>query len=183
MTSSELLALLRASPEQGLREVVAAYAALAKKTVLQTGGGAVSAQDVEEIVNDVFYGVYTAREQIDETKGALSTYIILLARRRTVDRLRQNGGRVTVPLEEIASLSSGEAPETDAFSRETARRLAYAVAALGPPDSTIVFRRFYFDEDYKTIGKRLGMSANAAAKRCRRALRKLKKELKERDLL
>ena len=185
MTSSELLALLRASPEKGLREIVHAYGALVQKTVRQTGGGALTAQDVEELVNDVFYGVYTSREQIDETKGSLSTYIMLLARRRTVDRLRRTrfGEENALPLEENEFFASVQEPETDVLALESRKRLAETIAALGMPDSTTVMRRFYFDEDYRTIGRRLGMSANAVAKRCRKALKKLKKELKERDAI
>lgn len=180
MDRSDLLALLRLDPEKGIEAIIRAYGALAQKTVRQTGGDALSEEDREEIVSDVFYRVYVSRDRLDESKGTLASYVITLSRRCAIDRLRtktRRGGEA-LPLED-AVLPSPEDAETAVLKKEARQRLVSAVIALGEPDATIVFRRFYFAQSYAEIGLKLGLTENAVTKRCRRALEKLRRSLRE----
>lgn len=181
---SAQLHLLKNTPEQGIRAVIRAYAALSERTVRATLGRIALEEDVEELVSDVFAEVYRRRDSIDLSKGSLATYVVTLSRRKAVDHLRRNGQRlmVTFPLEEDVLSECGSEPQTVAEQQETYMELTNAVASLPEPERTIVFRRFCYGESYKEIGKRLGMRANAVNKRCLKALARLKNELQEGDL-
>jgi RNA polymerase sigma-70 factor (ECF subfamily) len=178
MTQSDMLALLRRDPERGLEAVVRAVGALALKTVRLTGGDALSPADAEEIVSDVFFRVYTSRDGIDESKGTLATFVITLAKRMTVDRLRARAHRqgAELPIDEAVLPAAADVEETVA-GREERQKLVEAIVSLGHPDSTIVFRRYYYGESYKAIGKKLGLSENAVNKRCLKALGRLRQHL------
>ena len=178
MTQPELLALLRRDPIKGIEKVISAFGALAEKTVRQTGVS--SEEDVEEILNDVFYSVYASREEIDPEKGSFASYVITLSRREAIDRLRKIAARKegTVPIEDLSFLPSSFSTAETAERKEQSRALTDALLALGEPDATILFRRFYYDESWKAIGKRLRMTENAVNKRAIRAMQKLRTMLK-----
>ena len=50
--------------------------------------------------------------------------------------------------------------------------------ALGEPETTILFRRYYYGESYAEIGKLVHLSENAVNKRCLKALQTLRKQMK-----
>lgn len=180
MTQTEMLAALQQDPKRGIGLVIRSYAALAEKTARSAGGTALTEADMEEIVSDVFFQIYESRDRLDPARGSLASFVITLARRRTVDLLRKRAGNAdTMPLPE--TLPAGTDVETEVLRNETSRRLANALIALGEPDATIVARRYYIGESYAAIGKRLGLSENAVNKRCLRALKKLRSVLEKGD--
>ena len=181
MTQTELLALFRSDKERGLEAIVSAYAALVGKTVRLTGGSALSPEDAEEIISDVFLAFYRSAEGFDEEKGRLSTFLITLARRKTVDRLRRRERFETQPLEEAATLLSPENVEETVLREEERERLTSALVALGEPDATILFRRYYLEESWAQIGRRVGLSENAVNQRALRAQKKLLAGMKGED--
>ena len=176
MTQTEMLELLQADPERGIRTVISAFSALSEKTILRLAGGVLRSEDVEELVSDVFLQVYRSRETISPEKGSLATFIITLSKRRATDALRRkrDPAKTPLPLEDAVLSDALESPEAAVLREETRRRLVRAIASLGPPDSTIVFRRYYYGESYAAIGKRLGMTENAVNKRCLKAKEKLR---------
>jgi RNA polymerase sigma-70 factor (ECF subfamily) len=52
-----------------------------------------------------------------------------------------------------------------------------AIEALGEPDSSIIFRKYYYGESSETIAKRLNMTESAVNTRTHRALKKLRELL------
>ena len=176
MTQTELLEFLRRDPEKGIRAVISAFSALSQKTILRLAGAVVTKEDLEELVGDVFFQVYKDRDVLDPKKGSLATYVITLSRRRAVDALRKRGdpAKTPLPLDEGLLSDAGQSPEDRVLGEEQRRRLVAAIGSLGPPDSTIVYRRYYLGETYAQIGKRLGLTKNAANKRGVKALKKLR---------
>lgn len=180
MTQPELLALLESEPEKGMRELINRYSALLYKTVYHIVGNSARAQDVEELVSDVFFGVYTSRETIDPEKGGIAAFLITLSKRRAIDFLRKNGKteNLLLPLDDEMIQKGGADTLAEVEEREQRQALLNAVIALGHPESTIIFRKFFYGETYEQIGKKLKMSKNAVNKRYLKALKKLKNEMK-----
>ena len=56
--------------------------------------------------------------------------------------------------------------------------LLNGILSLGEPDSTIIYRKFFYGEKYGEIGNKLGLSENAVNKRYLRAIEKLSQILK-----
>ena len=49
-----------------------------------------SAEDIEEVVSDVFITFYNQIESVDLSKGSLASYIMVIAKRKAVDRFRKS---------------------------------------------------------------------------------------------
>lgn len=174
MTQEEVLALMKSDSEKGMYVVTRQYMALVYKTVLGKLSSACSMEDIEETVSDVFLDFYKNYESVDLTKGSLTSFLMMLAQRRAVDVfrkvMRQKNIDTLVSEEEN---KNAECTENTALKNEERNFLISGILNLGEPDSTIIFRKFYFGEKYDEIGKRLGLSANAVNKRYLRSIEKL----------
>ena len=65
---------------------------------------------------------------------------------------------------------------------ELRREVIQAVQNLGEPDSSIIFRKYYYGESSKQIAKALGLSVSNVDTRTHRALNKLRKLFGEKEL-
>lgn len=174
MTQEEVLALMKSDPEKGMQAVTWQYTALVYKTVLHKLSSVCSTEDVEETVSDVFLDFYKNYQTVDLSKGSLASFLMVLAQRRAVDvfrkKMRQKNIDMLLSEEEN---KNAERTENTALKNEERNFLINAILKLGEPDSTIIFRKFYFGETYEEIGNRLGLSANAVNKRYLRSIEKL----------
>ena len=179
MTDTELLCLLQEAPEKGLRELIDAYGGLVAKTVRGRLRTLCTQEDIEETVSDVFLELYESRNKLDPAAPGLPAFLMTLAQRRAVDRFRQQLRRreelsPTVIYNRIAA-----PPAEETVLKKVERdQLLRAVLTLGEPETSILFRRFYYGETFREIGKALSLSENAAAKRYHKALKTLKTKLK-----
>lgn len=178
MTQEELLMLIRSDKDKGMQAILNQYSALVYKIAWSKLSSLCSAQDIEEAVSDVFIEFYRCAESIDLEKGSLTSFIMLLAQRRSVDAFRKFT-RLQYMYSLVDNIAvENERTEDTILQIEERQELFNAILALGEPDSTIIFRRYYFGETYEEIGKRLTMSANAVNKRCLRALDRLRLMMK-----
>lgn len=174
MTQEEVLALMRSFPDKGMREITFMYTALVYKTVLGKLGGVCSQEDIEETVSDVFLDFYKNYQAVDLSKGSLTSFMIVLARRRAIDvfrKIMRQKNLENMPAEKKEDIT--DATENTVLENEERTVLFDSVMQLGEPDSTIIFRKFFFGETYEEIGNRLGLSANAVNKRYLRSIEKL----------
>lgn len=88
----------------------------------------------EDVVQDVFMGLWRNPKGFDAGRGSLSTYLTLLARSRAVDRWRSRSARdaaVARTAEQARSLRpQAESAEEPVLRREGSRRLLRAVDTL-----------------------------------------------------
>ena len=179
MTQEDILALMKSDPETGMKFVTWQYTALVYKTVLHKLSSVCSMEDVEETVSDVFLDFYKNHASVDLSKGSLSSFLMILAQRRSVDVFRKKMRQQNVDaLLSDAENKNAERTEDTALKNEERSMLIDSILELGEPDSTIIFRKFYFGETYEEIGNRLGLSANAVNKRYLRSIEKLSNMMK-----
>lgn len=174
MTQEEMLVLMKTDPAKGMQLVTGQYAALVYKVVWGRLSSLCTAEDVEETVSDVFVDFYKKYHTVDLSKGSLASFLITLAQRRAVDEFRRIMRQKNIENmlnEKEDSPSCGT--DTVVLEKEERELLLQAIISLGEPDSTIIYRRFYYGETYAQIGDKLGISENAANKRCLRAIEKL----------
>ena len=179
MTQEEILALMKSDSDKGMEAVMKQYTALVYKIALSKLSSVCSQEDIEETVSDVFVEFYRKYETIDFSKGSLTSFIMLLAQRRSVDTFRKavkSKNAYTVLSEDISDADT-IFTEDIIMKREERNLLFDCILELGEPESTIIFRKFYFGETFAEIGKRLSLSANAVNKRYLRSIEKLSREL------
>lgn len=174
MTQEELLTLMQSSPEKGLQAVTAQYASLVYKVVWGKLSSVCTNEDIEETVSDVFLEFFNKFTFVDLKKGSLATFLTTLAQKRAVDVFRKctRQKKIDDMLSKDAQDLSFRTDDT-VLKNEERKLLLDSVLNLGEPDSTIIYRKFFYGENYCEIGNRLGLSENAVNKRYLRAIEKL----------
>lgn len=174
MTDKELASLLESDVQNGLAAAIEHYSGYVYKIVLTRLSDVCAKEDIDEAVSDIFFKLFTAAKG-GKTFTSVGGYLSVTAQRHCIDLFRKVTGRAqTVPLEEIAELSSEQE-----ICAESSAELMNAIKALGEPDTQIFLRRYYFGQRNKDIAKDLGMNTAAVNKRISRGLVKLRKILKE----
>ena len=165
MNEAKLARKLRLGDRPALNQAIDAYTPYLTTVVWHTIGPTASAEDVEEIISDVFLALWSHRTNLSPELG-LKSWLAAAARNKAID----------LPLDEAAGTGS-VTPEEDLEQRMFAAALRQAVEDLPPPDGQLVFRYYYEEEKLKDIAKDLGLSVPAAKSRLLRARRKLKEVL------
>ncbi len=171
MEEQKLVRRLRQGDRFALKQAMDVYTPYLSTVVWRAMGPAVTAEDVEEVVSDVFLALWRHREELTPEKG-LKPWLAAVTRNRAIDRLR-TAPLPPLPLEEQADQAS-PSPEGEVERRIFAQRLWKAVEALEPPDDQLVLRFYYEGQRLKDIAASLGLSVPAAKVRLHRARQKLK---------
>lgn len=172
MTDKELLKKLKKDKASGLSVAIDLYSGLlyklASAIILPSG----TKEDVEECVSDSFFAFYEQLESLDLKKASVKTFLAVITRRKAIDIYRKNLRQNNCSLGDIAE---GEATEKDfTFDLERRKVILSAIKELGEPDSTIITRKYLFNETAAEIGDALQMSEAAVQKRLERTRKKLK---------
>ena len=133
------------------------------------------AADTEDVVQEVFLEAHRLRQT--QTVRHWGGFLRRLAACRALDRLRQR--KVTVSLDGLALLGSGDGPEEVAIGRELADRLRQAIAQLPEREGSVFCLRCFEDLSYQQIAETLDISPGAVAAALHKARAKLESLLTE----
>ncbi|HUG16900.1 MAG TPA: sigma-70 family RNA polymerase sigma factor [Thermomicrobiales bacterium] len=142
-----------------------------------------SAADADDVVADTMLAAFEHLEHFDPARGAFSTWIFTIARRKVIDhgryhrRLRRLAARqqaLAAPVSEDDSYECVARNEQDEAVRRTVRRLP-------PADRDVVALRYSAELSTDEIARVLDVSPAAARQRLTRARQRLKQML-EADL-
>lgn len=180
MFDSGLLKRIKESPEKGMAELIDQFSPLVYTVVKNKISAVCSKEDIEETVSDVFITFYNRRESVDLTRGSLSAYLSTIAKRRAVDKLRACAGARERSMDEdgFIEIPDSFSLETEAERSLICERLIAEIKALGEPDSTIVFRKYYLGESSAEIAAYTSLSDCNVRQRLSRALKKIEEKLK-----
>jgi RNA polymerase sigma-70 factor (ECF subfamily) len=140
-----------------------------------------SADDAQDLTQDVFIRVYRTLASYDVEKGAFSTWLTTLTRNLLVDHFRRSKqDRVTDSIdaglreeEDSVALSErledpGPTPDQRLASKETQRLVQQALARLSPELREAVILRDLQDMDYKEIAQVLRIPEGTVKSRINR---------------
>ena len=182
MTDSEIITLIRSSPEKGYRELVKIYGNYVYAVVMNRVRNIAAETDVQECVSDVFIEILKKAQNLDEEKGTIKSFAGKVASARATDlyrRLTRSYSR-TADENEFEQLVSNVKPEDETERKLESIFLWSKVTELGSPDSDILIMQYFYRMKAAEIAARLSMSTAAVNKRSLRARKKLKKILEER---
>ena len=131
----------------------------------------------EEIVNDVFVKLWQRRQHLPEVQK-LKVFLYVAVRNGCYNYLRSNSlWSVTVGIDQVASITSLQDPESDLAFRELQHRLNTIVATL-PEQSRQIFRMIREDGlKYKEVAEILNISPRTVETQLFRAIKKIRMEL------
>ena len=133
-----------------------------------------SAEDAEDLCNDIFMKVFQKLDSYSESQAKLSTWIYAITRNAVIDYYR------TFHISE--ELSGTEVDDTDGveetvLSRETLTRLAEALKKLPEQQRDIIVLRYYKGYTLQKIAGMMNLSYGAVKLRHSAALKTLRGDL------
>jgi len=138
--------------------------------------------DADDVVEDAFYQAWRQASRYEPSRGAVSTWIVTIARSRALDRLRSRRRLREEPLTPVTVLddlmvASSPDPAAGAEEAELRERVASALKEL-PSEQREVLELAYFGGLSQTeIAERTGQPLGTVKTRTRLAGQKLRERL------
>lgn len=137
--------------------------------------------DAEDVVEETFWQAWRKASSYEPSRGAVSTWLLTIGRRRALDRLRAKGRRREEPIEQASEVSGIAAATGDPSQAvESAERRAHVVAALQelPDEQREVLELGYFQGlSQSEIAQMTGQPLGTVKTRMRLAIQKLREPL------
>ena len=181
MNDNDILRLMREAPPRGQRALFDEYYNYVCAVVVRVLHGYGSREDMDECVMDVFTNVFL---RLDEARvTGLKGFIGTIARNTAISRRRslKADGSAALSMESDLpfGLSTGEDIAGSTEASVLAGQLLEKIKELGKPDSELIIQRYFYDRSSGEIASAMGMTPAAVRMRCARALKRLRKDLKE----
>lgn len=178
----ELVRRMAAGDESALGELHDRYATLLHSVVLRVVG---DADDAEEVLEEAFWQAWRQAGRYEEGRGGISTWLVMIARSRAVDRLRsrrrfraeERWESLPEPGESIVDADGPATPLDAAETDELRRVVAAAVAALPAEQRETVELAYFKGMSQTEIAEATGQPLGTVKTRARLALRKLRDAL------
>lgn len=178
MTDEQLLRGLQEKQPEAMDALMRKYYRYLYTVVAGMLRGCGGKEDVEELLQDAFYAVWTHADAI--RGGKLRAYLRTTARNKAKSWLR---GRRELPmaLDSIDIPDPNGSLEEAAEQEELARVLQRAIGRMRPRDREIFLRYYYYLQTAAEIAEQMDMSQNTVLSRLMRGRKQLKKTLSKED--
>lgn len=138
--------------------------------------------DAEEILQETFLQVWNQAERYDPRRSSVSTWLVLIARSRSIDRLRSR--RVAERTVSAAQKEKGDrhtSPEgiRNVFKQERRQRLQDAMAELPAEQRGVLEMAFYRGMTQSEIAAETGIPLGTVKTRTLLAVKKLRRALQD----
>lgn len=170
-----LMARVARDDEQAVAELYDRFGPLVYRMAYQASP---SKAEAEDAVQEVFVRLWKTADRFDPKKAALVTWIMLIARRQLVDRLRRTNARLRPAATLDETLYAGKAAEgsrADALDEQERFQVLLArVADLPELQRTVVTRAYLGGQTLRQIGDELGAPIGTIKSALSRALVRLR---------
>ena len=174
MRESMILQNIKAGDPSGLKALMERYVPYISVIVWNILRDAMSPQDAEEVVSDVFLAAW--EQAADLKAGHVKGWLGTVARNKAKNKLRQMGR--TISLEENSVDIPAPNDLSEAMEQDDRRRLVrQAVDALPPEDKEIFLRHYYYAQSIKEISDHMALNESTIKTKLRRGRMKLKEAL------
>jgi RNA polymerase sigma-70 factor (ECF subfamily) len=136
--------------------------------------------DSEEVTLDVYTQVWRSAGDFSRERGTVTSWILMLARSRALDRFRsrqRRTGQETV-LDELTPVqSAGEQPDDLAVLGQERRLMRTALETLAPEQREAIELAFYGGLSHTELAEKLGQPLGTVKTRIRLGMTKLRQAL------
>jgi RNA polymerase sigma-70 factor (ECF subfamily) len=136
--------------------------------------------EAEEVLQEVFLQVWNEAGRYNPDRYSVSTWLVLITRRRAIDRLRSRCGgerAVTAAQREVPVKSTSREVMGTVFMLARRARVVRELKALPPEQRQALELTFYEGLTPREISERMEVSAGTAKTQMLLAMRKLRKAL------
>ncbi len=130
--------------------------------------------EAEEVLQEVFLGIWRKAEQFDATRASALTWLSMMTRNKAIDRLRANAGarsQTQIELDEIEGESTASEVAEVAENQE---RIEICLDELEAPRRTLIRTAFFEGATYEELAERSGNPLGTVKSWIRRSLITLK---------
>ncbi|GAA3640393.1 sigma-70 family RNA polymerase sigma factor [Microbacterium awajiense] len=132
--------------------------------------------DAEDVTQRAFVSAWTSRESFDPAKAKLSTWLIVIARRRIADA-HEARARVRAVQEEVLRTTTAEDLVREPPDLADTILVADEIDRLEPDAQRVVRLAFYDDLTHAEISRRLDMPLGTVKSHLRRSLTRMRDRL------
>lgn len=170
-----LLKMLRCTDTESaaVEQIIAKYSRYVAAVLLNAADGALSAEDVEELSQNVFFSLWQHRNRIRSAN--LRGWLAAAARNGARSFLRKRRFE-TVDIDDCPGLSGGDL-QTLADADERSRYLERSLERLDPRTRDIFVRRYFLGQSLESISEALSLNCSTVKTKLRRGRMKLREEL------
>lgn len=140
--------------------------------------------DAEEITCDVFNQVWRAANSYSSGRGNVTSWLIIMARSRAIDRIRArvSKSKHELPFDKDNSFESvgvwqGPSPEQDATQSQQRRRIQRAMESLPAEQRKAIELAFFGGLTHQELAERLGEPLGTVKTRIRAGMTRLREAL------
>ena len=138
--------------------------------------------DSEEILQETFLQVWNQASRYDPKRSSVSTWLVLISRSRSIDRLRSRQVKLrtaTAARRENPDLHTSPKGVGNVLGQERRRRLQEEMAKLPSDQSQVLELAFYGGMTQSEIAKQTGIPLGTVKTRTLLAMKKLRRALRE----
>ncbi len=146
--------------------------------------------DAEEAVIDTFFEIWQRPDRYDATRGSLPGFLAMLARSRSIDRLRARQSALnqmtrSMPVEEGMDLPHQDAgqnasgPAHDVMQRDLQQKVQQAIDSLSSEKKLAIRLAFYEALSHREIARRLDMPLGTVKSHIRQGLIRLRDAMRK----
>ncbi len=140
------------------------------------------ADEADDVLVDVFYEVWARADRFDAARGNPLTYLVTLARSRSIDRRRSIEARPPLRSDRSAELATraavGPGPLQNTNLVEQSVRVRQAMAGLDPDQRTALECAFYDGLSHTEVAAKLGKPLGTVKTSIRQGLIRLREILR-----
>lgn len=175
LSDEALLALVARSDETALAELYDRFGRVAYGLALRIVRDPSLAEDV---VQEAFLSAWRSAGRFVAERSKARTWLLTLVHRRAVDTVRREEPRRAEPLE-VAPISSGPAPDEEAFLRLQRSRVQEALQRLPDAQREAIELAYYGGFTQSQLAERLGQPIGTIKSRMFAGLARLREELED----
>jgi RNA polymerase sigma-70 factor (ECF subfamily) len=131
--------------------------------------------EAEDLLQQVFFEVWTRAGQFDPTRSSPTTWLLLIARSRGLDRARRRS--VTVGLAGVAEPVTRAEVGAELERSETGQQVAAALARLPEEQRQAILLAFHGGLTHEEIARQLGLPLGTVKSRIRIGMQRLRELL------
>jgi RNA polymerase sigma-70 factor, ECF subfamily len=171
-----LLAAMVAGDAEALRDLSARYG---RRLAMFANRFLGDLADAEEVAADVLWQAWREAAAFDPARASVATWLTMIARSRSLDRLRARRAR-QAPAGQTPDPVASSDPAAELHQAERGRIVRQAIDRLGANERAVLELAYFSDLPQSEIARQLSMPLGTVKTRIRNAMIRLREALAER---
>jgi len=135
-----------------------------------------------EILQDTFVSIWKSAPHYDSSKSGVFSWMVMILRRKAIDRMRYESNRIPGPVEspasEIKMQAEQNSPSSQALQREESSAIVNSLTDLPPDQREALNLAFFTGMTHSEVAEHLNVPIGTIKSRIRLGLNKLRNQLR-----